>query len=259
MSQLSISPTSVQQAIDVDAIANGGNKALPTGNVLTTADGTSYFYSKRLLDILFVLLGLPLLVPVMLLIALLIKLDSPGPIFFRQKRVGARRISRHGNSTWEIQSFEIFKFRSMYVDADESVHQEHVRAWISGELDDNVDSHAKNKLQNDPRITRVGRYIRKTSLDEIPQLINVLLGQMSLVGPRPVPEYEVAQYQPEHYQRLYTLPGLTGLWQVTGRGNVSFEEMMDLDLRYVQTQSLWKDIQIIMMTIPAVLLGWGAE
>lgn len=259
MSQLSISPASVQRGIDVEAVASGGNKFLPTGSVLTAADGMWYFYSKRILDTLFVLLGMPLLIPVALVIGLLIKLDSPGPIFFRQKRVGARRMNHNGVPTWQVQSFEIFKFRSMYVDADESIHQEHVRAWISGELDDTIESHAKNKLQGDPRITRVGRYIRKTSLDEIPQLINVLLGQMSLVGPRPVPEYEVAQYQPEHYQRLHTLPGLTGLWQVTGRGNVSFDEMMELDLRYVERQSLWKDIKIIIMTIPAVLLGWGAE
>lgn len=259
MSQLSISSASAQTAIDVEAMASGRTGSPPNGRVVSAAGGTAYFYSKRAFDTFIVVLGLPLLAPLILLVSILIKLDSPGPVFFRQKRVGAKRVRRNGEPTWQVQSFEIYKFRSMYVDADESIHQEHVRAWINGELEATIDSHAKNKLQDDPRITRVGRYIRKTSLDEIPQIFNILLGQMSLVGPRPVPEYEVAQYQPEHYQRLHTLPGLTGLWQVVGRGNVSFEEMMALDLRYVQIQSLWQDVKIIFMTVPAVLFGWGAE
>jgi lipopolysaccharide/colanic/teichoic acid biosynthesis glycosyltransferase len=113
-------------------------------------------------------------------------------------------------------------------------------------------------MATDPRITKIGRFIRKTSLDELPQLLNVLKGEMSLVGPRPVPEYEVALYKDEHYVRLLALPGLTGLWQVKGRGEVTFEQMMQLDLEYVRNQSLALDLWILIMTIPAAVFGWGA-
>lgn len=222
-------------------------------------DADFSYLCKRLMDTTIVLMGIPVLIPLVLLIAICIKLDSDGPVFFRQKRVGAKRILKHGIPQWEVSTFEIFKFRSMHVNADESVHQKHVKAWINGELEESNDSKAKTKLNNDPRITNVGHFLRETSLDEVPQLINILLGQMSLVGPRPVPEYEVAEYKPEHYERLKALPGLTGLWQVEGRGNVSFEEMMELDIKYVRTRSIWQDIKIMILTIPAVLLGRGAK
>lgn len=259
MSELFISPTSAHRALDGETIGIQGMTTQPTVSDPIVCKNSVYFYSKRALDTLIILLGLPFLTPLILLIAIAIKIDSSGPIFFRQKRIGAKRFGHNGESTWEITPFEIFKFRSMYVNSDESIHKEHVKAWINGELEDIADSNAKSKLQNDPRVTRVGRFLRKTSLDEIPQFINVLLVQMSIVGPRPVPEYEVAQYQPEHYQRLHTLPGVTGLWQVLGRGNVSFEEMMELDLEYVRTQSIWQDIKIIVLTLPAVISGAGAE
>lgn len=259
MSELSISPTSTHRTLDGETIGIPGMATQPNISRASAQKTSGYIYSKRILDTLIVLLGIPLLAPLMLFVAIAIKLDSPGPVFFRQKRVGCTLSIRNGEPTWDVTPFEIFKLRSMHVDADESIHKDHVTAWINGELENIADSNAKNKLQNDPRVTRVGRFLRKTSLDEIPQLINVLLGQMSIVGPRPVPEYEVAQYQPEHYRRLQTLPGVTGLWQIVGRGNVSFEEMMELDLEYVRTQSIWQDIKIIILTLPAVISGAGAE
>jgi len=224
----------------------------------TAAETPTYHYYKRMLDLALVGLSALFLIPVMIAIAILIKLDSSGPVFYRQQRVGSKRTICNGEVIWETIPFRIFKFRSMYVDTDDAIHQEHVRAWINGELNDN-ESGAAAKVQNDPRITRMGHFIRKTSLDELPQLINIVLDDMSLVGPRPVPEYEVAQYRQEDYIRLKALPGLTGLWQVAGRGNVSFEEMMELDTEYVRTRTFWKDITIILRTIPAVLSGSGAE
>lgn len=226
--------------------------------ILPPRETTAYHYSKRALDLILVGASLLFLLPLMSVIAILIRVDSPGPVFYRQQRVGTKRSIRNGKVDWEIANFSIFKFRSMYTDTDDAIHQEHVRAWINGELE-NDDSGAAAKVKNDPRITRMGHFIRKTSLDELPQLFNILRGEMSLVGPRPVPEYEVAQYRPEDYVRLEALPGLTGLWQVMGRGEVSFEEMMELDTEYVRTCSIWKDISIILRTVPAVLSGSGAE
>lgn len=215
------------------------------------------YYSKRLLDLTLIGLSSLFLIPVLVIVGLLIKLDSPGPIFYRQQRVGAKPKFHNGYVKWETASFSIFKFRSMYSDTDDAIHQAHVRAWMNGELDDDG-AQAKAKVKNDSRITRIGHFIRKTSIDELPQLLNVVRGEMSLVGPRPVPEYEVAQYDPEHYERLKALPGMTGLWQVLGRGMVSFEEMMELDIRYVRTRSLGRDILILLKTLPAVMSGSGA-
>lgn len=222
------------------------------------ADSQFYYYGKRAMDLTLVMLALPTLLPLFLIIALCIKLDSKGSVFYRQERVGSKPMIRNGKVTWETVNFSIFKFRSMYSDTNDAIHQEHVRAWINGELGDD-ESGAAAKVKNDPRITRVGHFIRKTSIDELPQMINIVLGEMSIVGPRPVPEYEVAQYRPQDYVRLQALPGLTGLWQVEGRGNVSFEEMMELDTKYIKTRSLWKDLTLIVRTVPAVLLGRGAE
>src|SRR5262249_20706088 len=158
--------------------------------------------------------------------AILIKLDTPGQIFFVQERVGSRRRSRDGQTIWEIQNFPFYKFRSMVQNADQSLHQAYIAAWIEGRVSESTTTGTKFKLTDDPRVTRIGRILRKTSLDELPQLMNVLKGEMSLVGPRPVPTYEVAEYQAQHYQRLGALPGITGLWQVKARCQVSFEEMI---------------------------------
>jgi lipopolysaccharide/colanic/teichoic acid biosynthesis glycosyltransferase len=142
----------------------------------------------------------------------------------------------------------------MVANADETVHEKHIEAFVSGRIDDE-----NFKLANDSRITRVGYYLRKTSMDELPQLINVVRGEMSLVGPRPVPTYEVALYQQWHHERLAALPGMTGLWQVEGRSHVTFEEMVSMDIDYVRRASLGLDLSILVRTIPAVLSGRGAE
>lgn len=223
------------------------------------ADSTAYFIAKRVLDLMTIAFAGIWLLPIFLIIVVLIKLDSSGPAFFVHDRVGARRVKRDNKVVWEVRKFPMFKFRSMVHNADQSLHQKHVQAYVQGTLEGADDDGATFKLTNDPRITRIGKLLRKTSLDELPQLINVIRGEMSLVGPRPVPEYEVAYYDEEHYERLTVLPGMTGLWQVEGRGDVSFTEMIDLDIRYVQTCSIWQDIKILLLTIPATVAGRGAE
>ena len=223
-------------------------------------DSPLYYYTKRITEIVFAALLLVFLLPLMAFIGILIKLDSPGPAMFVQERVGARRRrSRDGRIVWEIQNFGFYKFRSMFAGADQSIHKAHIKAFVEGTLDTSDATNAKFKLKNDHRITRVGRILRKTSLDELPQLFNVLKGEMSLVGPRPVPTYEVAEYDKPHYERLAALPGITGLWQVKGRGESTFEEMIDMDIDYVRNSSLLLDLKILFLTISAVLIGAGAE
>ncbi len=194
---------------------------------------------KRLLDILGASVGLLLASPVMIGAALAIKLTSKGPVFFKQVRAG-----RHG------RKFTMLKFRSMVVDA------EALKAKLAhlNEMGGPV-----FKIKKDPRITPIGRLIRSTSVDELPQLINVLLGDMSLVGPRPPLPSEVCQYEPWQRRRLSVKPGLTGLWQVSGRNQVDFEQWMALDLEYIDNWSLWLDLKIIFRTVPAVLRGSGAS
>ena len=222
-------------------------------------DRSPYFTCKRCIDVILATLLLILLSPLMLLIAALIRLDSPGPIIFVQERVGARRRSKGGRTIWEIRDFFFYKFRSMIRDADPSVHQAHIKAYVEGRVGPSDVRGARFKLTDDPRVTRVGRVLRKTSLDELPQLVNVLKGEMSLVGPRPLPTYEVAEYQPWHRERLAALPGITGLWQVKGRCQVPFEEQIRMDIEYVRNRSLWLDVKILFLTIPVALSGRGAE
>jgi len=193
---------------------------------------------KRLIDVTVAVVGLVLCAPLFLLIALAIRLDSPGPIIFRQTRVGLR--GRH---------FEMYKFRSMHVGAEE---QQDMLADLN-EADGPI-----FKIRDDPRLTRVGRILRRLSLDELPQLVNVLRGEMSLVGPRPPIPAEVEKYQEWHKKRLEAPPGMTGLWQVSGRSRLSFDEMVLLDIYYIENWSLWLDFKILMRTIPKVLLGEGA-
>jgi lipopolysaccharide/colanic/teichoic acid biosynthesis glycosyltransferase len=218
-----------------------------------------YFRCKRLIDLVLTVLLLVLLWPLMLLIAILIKLDTPGPVFFVQERVGARRRSERGQATWEIRNFTVSKFRSMRANVDQSPHQEYIRAFVQGRVGPAPGGGARFKLANDPRVTRMGRILRGTSLDELPQLLNVLKGEMSLVGPRPVPTYEVAEYQEDDTRRLAALPGITGLWQVKGRADVSFVEMIRMDREYVRNQSLWLDLKILVATIPDDICGRGAR
>ncbi len=214
------------------------------------------FALKRSMDVLLASVGLVALSPLFLFIAVLIRLDSRGPAFFVQPRVGSRRRAVAGESEWIVDEFRMYKFRSMRQDASERMHRDYIEAYAGGRAssDDGL-----FKLNGDPRITRVGKWLRCSSLDELPQLINVLKGEMSLVGPRPVPPYEVACYEARHYQRLCALPGITGWWQVYGRGRASFEEMIDMDVAYAASQSLGLDVKLLALTLPAILSGKGAR
>ena len=193
---------------------------------------------KRVLDVTCILLALPMLVFLGLFIAIGIKILSRGPVLFKQERVGFRG-----------KRFNCLKFRTMTMDADTSVHQTHLSKLINSNL-----PMVKLDLEGDARVIPLGWLIRSTGLDELPQVINVLRGEMSLVGPRPCLPYEHESYQPRHKERCETLPGLTGLWQVTGKNNTTFEEMMDLDIWYARNKSLWLDLEIIFKTIPAVFM-----
>lgn len=197
-----------------------------------------YYLVKWLVDITVIMLSLPMVVPLALITALAIRLDSPGPVVFRQIRIG-----RGGNP------FTCYKFRSMTTNAEQSKTDLLSRNEADGPI---------FKIQDDPRVTRVGRFIRRTSIDELPQLLNVLKGEMSLVGPRPPLPNEVRQYRLHHLGRLDAIPGLTGLQQVSGRSNLDFERWVALDLQYIDQQSLWGDVKIMLKTIPVVLLRRGA-
>ena len=193
---------------------------------------------KRALDIACILLALPTLLPLLLLIAAVIKIVSPGPIFFRQNRVG-----------FMGRRFQIFKFRTMKVNAEIGSHQNHLKDLINSNT-----PMVKMDSKGDPRVIKFGGLLRSSGLDELPQLINVFRGEMSLVGPRPCTEYEFEQFQPWHKQRFSTLPGLTGLWQVSGKNKTTFNEMINLDIRYAKEWSVWMDIKIMFLTFP-VLIG----
>ncbi len=203
---------------------------------------------KRVSDIVIAVLALALLSPVWLIVAVLIKWNSPGPIFFKQERVGM-----------DGRIFLVYKFRTMHLDSDHTIHEEYQRMFIAGRAEANLGDTERPayKLPADPRITRVGRWLRRTSLDEVPQLFNVLLGDMSVVGPRPPIPYEVEAYELAHRKRLDMKPGLTGLWQVSGRNRLPFEEMVRLDLFYIENWSLLLDFKIILRTVLVVLRGDG--
>jgi lipopolysaccharide/colanic/teichoic acid biosynthesis glycosyltransferase len=215
-------------------------------------DGRKLFSSiKRMMDTIGSALALLFLSPLILLIAIAIKLTSKGPVFFRQKRVG-----QYG------EQFVFLKFRSMYVNNDASEHKAYVKKLIAGSAQSqpsNGNGNGVYKLTKDSRITRIGSFLRKTSLDELPQFINVLKGEMSLVGPRPAIAYEVEAYDIWHRRRvLEAKPGITGLWQVNGRSRIKFDDMVRLDLRYARTWSPWMDLKILMRTPVAVVFGDGA-
>jgi exopolysaccharide biosynthesis polyprenyl glycosylphosphotransferase len=204
-----------------------------------------YRFAKRLIDLVGSVAILLLLAPLFALAAISIRLDSTGPILFRQTRVG-----RHG------KTFTMYKFRSMRADADERIHRDYFLKLLRERAEQA--SAGVFKVPNDPRVTRVGRVLRKTSIDELPQLWNVLLGDMSLVGPRPPIPYEVAMYESWVWQRLEVVPGMTGLWQISGRSSLSVEEMFRLDIEYVRRQSFSLDVKILLLTIPTVLVGTAA-
>jgi lipopolysaccharide/colanic/teichoic acid biosynthesis glycosyltransferase len=191
--------------------------------------------------------------PILLIIAVAIKSTSKGPVFFKQQRIG-----QYG------KQFTFLKFRSMRVDNDTSVHEEYVKKLIAGRAErrrpSNGNGEGVYKLTDDDRITRVGTFLRRSSLDEFPQFLNVLKGDMSLVGPRPAIPYEVLAYQTWHRRRVLEVkPGITGLWQVNGRNRITFDEMVRLDLRYARAWSPWMDIKILLLTPRAVFLGEGAH
>ena len=193
-----------------------------------------YEICKRVMDILGSGCGLVLLSPVIIIVAILVKFSSKGPVFFSQKRVG-----KNG------KVFEMYKFRSMVVNAEELKEKLAAQNEMSGPM---------FKMKDDPRVTKVGRFIRKTSLDELPQLWNILKGDMSLVGPRPSLPKEVAQFETWMNKRLWVKPGLTCYWQVSGRNNIDFEDWMKLDCKYVDERNLWIDIKLIFKTV-GVLFG----
>lgn len=208
-------------------------------------------FVKRSFDIIIAAAAIAVLSPLWLIISILVKLDSPGAVFFKQERVGM-----------DGRVFLCYKFRTMRAGADERIHREAYRKNIEGLKEANTGDDEKplfGKVKNDPRITRVGNLLRRSSLDELPQFLNVLRGEMSVVGARPPIPYEVEEYDVAHRRRLDMKPGITGLWQVSGRSRLSFEEMVRIDLYYIENWSLWLDLKIILLTLPAILRGDGAR
>lgn len=178
------------------------------------------------------------LAPLYAVVAIALRLDTPGPTLFRQRRIGR-----------EGREFTMLKFRSMHVGASSAAH----RLYIAELVDSRAPAGGLLKLTEDPRVTRVGALIRKASVDELPQLLNVIAGQMSLVGPRPAMPYELEHYEPEHFERFLVRPGITGLWQVSGRNTLGFNEMLDLDVEYVRTRTVARDLGLMLRTPLAVL------
>ncbi len=191
--------------------------------------------ARRALDMILALALLLCLLPLLLIVAVLIKLDAPGPILFRQRRLGKN-----------MRPFTVFKFRTMATNATSEAHQRYIAELAQDENGGEVSQ--LKKLTHDPRVTRVGRPLRRLSVDEIPQLLNVLAGQMALVGPRPALEYEIQHYDPSHFERFKVLPGITGLWQVSGRSALGFKEMLELDAEYANTATLATDLRILART-----------
>jgi lipopolysaccharide/colanic/teichoic acid biosynthesis glycosyltransferase len=222
-----------------------------------------YFAAKRCVDIVGACFLLLVASPLLVAIPIAIKLDSRGPVLFRQQRVRGRQIG--GGPEWALEPFRLYKFRTMVADADPSLHQQYIAAYIArdhGTLAQlrpgrgNGDSY---RPLRDPRVTRVGAWLRKLSLDELPQLWNVMRGDMSLVGPRPSLPYEVAMYGEPAMQRLTTPQGVTGLAQVRGRCAIGFDDLIRHDLEYVASQSIWLDLKVLVLTLPVVLSRRGAD
>jgi exopolysaccharide biosynthesis polyprenyl glycosylphosphotransferase len=225
--------------IKVARISLSEVKGIPLLTMEPVAQDPQQLLAKRVLDLACTILALPFLVPLFLLVAIIIKLDSQGPVFFVQPRVGMRK-----------HVFPMVKFRTMHVNAEEQLKEiEHLNE-AEGPI---------FKIKNDPRVTRVGRFLRKTSIDELPQLINVLRGEMSLVGPRPMSLRDVDLFERGVQRKRFSVqPGLTCIWQISGRSNLPFEKWLELDLQYIDTWSFWLDVEILLKTIPAVLKSKGA-
>jgi lipopolysaccharide/colanic/teichoic acid biosynthesis glycosyltransferase len=222
-----------------------------------------YYIVKRVMDVSIALALLIILSPLLILICLAIAIYSPGPIFYLQERVGARRIVRGKSTYWKKETFYCYKFRTMAVNADNAIHQAYVQALIENDKEKmsalQGESTQIRKLVNDPRVTRPGKLLRKLSLDELPQFWNVLRGDMSVVGPRPAIPYEVEMYKPWHLRRLEAQPGITGLQQIIARSTADFDQQVQLDIDYIEHQSIWQDIIIILKTPFVILSTRGAE
>ena len=193
---------------------------------------------KRSIDVIGSALCLVLLSPLFLLLALAVVVDGGRPVLFRQVRLARG-----------MREFRVLKFRTMKLGASSEMHRDYIKKLATGQ----ADQEGLKKLTADPRVTRVGRFLRRTSLDELPQLVNVLIGHMSLAGPRPALEYELQYYRPEHFERFAVKPGMTGLWQVSGRNELGFTEMLDLDAEYARSSNLWTDIKILAKTPMAAI------
>jgi exopolysaccharide biosynthesis polyprenyl glycosylphosphotransferase len=253
-SQISISFHFFPDKWDQDVTQRPSNPMLYPDLPRVDKLGKLFSITKRVMDIAGSLLLLMVCSPLLCTVAVAVRLSSKGPILYRQQRVG-----QFG------KPFTFLKFRSMYVNNDATIHRRYVVDLIAGQAqrhatNDSSDNIGVYKLTKDERITRVGAFLRRTSLDELPQLFNVLNGEMSLVGPRPAIPYEVAAYQTWHRRRVLEVkPGITGLWQVNGRGRVAFDEMVRLDLRYARNWSPWLDLKILLRTPRAVIIGEGAH
>lgn len=241
----------------------GGHRAAGPVVLGGASDGGAYFAVKRVMDVLLVLLLAPLALPIVLVVGVIVRIDSPGPALFTQQRIGARRRRRDGRWVWELQPFTFYKLRTMAQNADPTLHRTYLDAYIAGDEEamkrlNECSSDGSYKIAKDPRVTRVGATIRSLSLDELPQLWNVLKGDMSLVGPRPPIDYEVERYSPDQLQRLAGPAGLTGSWQVNGRSILTFEEMVALDTSYLSERSLLLDLTILVRTLGVVVTREGA-
>ncbi|HEX4115464.1 MAG TPA: sugar transferase [Solirubrobacteraceae bacterium] len=238
-------------AIDQHAPSRGAgvaSRAATDAAAAGPAEGRLLDFSCRALDIVGSVALLILLSPLLALIAILVRLDSPGSPIFRQRRVGR-----------DTMPFTVNKFRTMHDGVPHDRHREYVLGLIAGEHREHTAPGPQFKMTGDARVTRFGRALRHSSLDELPQLWNVLRGEMSLVGPRPAIPYEVEHYPPHWFARFAVKPGVTGLWQVNGRSTVTLEEMVRLDVEYAQRRSLWLNLSILIRTVPAVLSGRGAS
>ena len=206
-----------------------------------------YHYAKRILDLAVCILILPFVLPIMIICAIIIYFDSPGQIIFIQERIGkgGRR-------------FRLYKFRTINDTFDKTTTQEYMKAYVRGTIEGYDDGNEIYKPIKEGCISKVGRFLRKTSLDELPQIFNVIKGEMSIVGPRPNVPWEVEEYRPWHHERFEVLPGITGLAQVHGRSCIDFKSLVRFDIEYIENQSLWLDIKILWLTFIAVLKGEGA-
>jgi lipopolysaccharide/colanic/teichoic acid biosynthesis glycosyltransferase len=237
----------------MDATTTTSGAAVPSGAPAATAPEAVAIQREslacRILDIVVSGILLVVLAPLLGIIAAIIRLDSGGPVIFRQRRIGL-----------EQTPFTVNKFRTMYAGVGHDNHRAFVQGLIAGQVPGDGEHEQPKffKIARDPRVTRAGHFLRKSSLDELPQLWNVLRGEMSLVGPRPPISYEVDHYPPHWFGRFAVKPGVTGLWQVSGRSELTLEQMIELDLEYARTRSFWVNVKILLRTIPVVLNGRGA-